>query len=185
MSYCVCVCGQYFWFEAKLWCDCPFWLDDLRDSCVCECLESEFPESFQKPFNHDFSSKDLINQEGKPQAVVNHTLDAKAFKGWVEVNNPWTNDDETDNGGFFLVNNTIPPLWRQYFQNTQGLMFVVDNNDRDQVVEVRNELHRMLNEDELHDAVLLVFDSRAPVQPLVKGFTGGLDWLFNNNANKV
>eukprot|EP00261_Vitis_vinifera_P034594 XP_019075837.1 PREDICTED: endoplasmic reticulum oxidoreductin-1 isoform X3 [Vitis vinifera] len=98
MSYCVCVCGQYFWFEAKLWCDCPFWLDDLRDSCVCECLESEFPESFQKPFNHDFSSKDLINQEGKPQAVVNHTLDAKAFKGWVEVNNPWTNDDETDNG---------------------------------------------------------------------------------------
>lgn len=25
-------------------------------------------------------------------------------------------------------------------------MFVVDNNDRDQVVEVRNELHRMLNE---------------------------------------
>uniref|UniRef100_F6HHT3 Uncharacterized protein n=1 Tax=Vitis vinifera TaxID=29760 RepID=F6HHT3_VITVI len=79
----------------------------------------------------------------------------------------------------------IPPLWRQYFQNTQGLMFVVDNNDRDQVVEVRNELHRMLNEDELHDAVLLVFDSRAPVQPLVKGFTGGLDWLFNNNANKV
>ncbi|XP_059596029.1 uncharacterized protein LOC100855323 isoform X1 [Vitis vinifera] len=40
------------------------------------------------------------------KAVVNHTLDAKAFKGWVEVNNPWTNDDETDNGGFFLVNNT-------------------------------------------------------------------------------
>ncbi|KAL6351374.1 hypothetical protein AAG906_035166 [Vitis piasezkii] len=87
MSYCVCVCGQYFWFEAKLWCDCPFWLDDLRDSCVCECLESEFPESFKKPFNHDFSSKDLIYQEGKPQAVVNCTLDAKAFKGWVEVNN--------------------------------------------------------------------------------------------------
>ena len=35
-------------------------------------------------------------------------------------------------------------MWRQYFQNTQGLIFVVDNNDRDQVVEVRNELHRIL-----------------------------------------
>ncbi|KAJ9708954.1 hypothetical protein PVL29_000779 [Vitis rotundifolia] len=64
----------------------------------------------------------------------------------------------------------------KYFQNTQGLIFVVDNNDRDQVVEARNELHRMLNEDELCDAVLLVFGtSRAPVQPLVKGFTR--DWI--------
>ena len=103
-----------------MWCDCPFWLDDLRDSCVCECLESEFPESFQKPFNHDFSSKDLINQEGKPQAVVNHTLDAKAFKGWVEVNNPWTNDDETDNGGFFLVNNTVSFLPLSYSYGFDG-----------------------------------------------------------------
>ncbi|KAF6146328.1 hypothetical protein GIB67_040773 [Kingdonia uniflora] len=40
----------------------------------------------------------------------------------------------------------ICPLWRYYFQNTQGLIFVVDNNDRDQVVEARDELHRMLNE---------------------------------------
>ncbi|KAG2726739.1 hypothetical protein I3760_01G127500 [Carya illinoinensis] len=41
----------------------------------------------------------------------------------------------------------IRPLWRHYFQNTQGLIFVVDSNDRDRVVEARDELHRMLNED--------------------------------------
>ena len=46
----------------------------------------------------------------------------------------------------------IRPLWRHYFQNTQGLIFVVDSNDRDCVVEARDELHRMLNEDELRDA---------------------------------
>lgn len=40
----------------------------------------------------------------------------------------------------------IRPLWRHYFQNTQGLIFVVDSNDRDRVVEARDELHRMLNE---------------------------------------
>ncbi|XP_010528581.1 PREDICTED: ADP-ribosylation factor 1-like [Tarenaya hassleriana] len=40
----------------------------------------------------------------------------------------------------------ISPLWRHYFQNTQGLIFVVDSNDRDRVVEARDELHRMLNE---------------------------------------
>ncbi|KAL2505193.1 ADP-ribosylation factor A1B [Abeliophyllum distichum] len=39
----------------------------------------------------------------------------------------------------------------------KGLIFVVDSNDRDRVVEARDELHRMLNEDELRDAVLLVF----------------------------
>ncbi|KAJ0622902.1 putative small GTPase superfamily, ARF/SAR type, P-loop containing nucleoside triphosphate hydrolase [Helianthus annuus] len=54
----------------------------------------------------------------------------------------------------------IRPLWRHYFQNTQGLIFEVDSNDRDRVVEVRNELHRMLNEDELRDVVLLMFANK-------------------------
>ncbi|KAF5774977.1 putative small GTPase superfamily, ARF/SAR type, P-loop containing nucleoside triphosphate hydrolase [Helianthus annuus] len=40
----------------------------------------------------------------------------------------------------------IHPLWRHYFQNTQGLIFEVDSNDRDRVVEVRDEFHKMLNE---------------------------------------
>lgn len=54
----------------------------------------------------------------------------------------------------------IRPLWRHYFQNTQGLIFVVDSNDRDRAAEARDELHRMLNEDELRDAVLLVFANK-------------------------
>ena len=45
-----------------------------------------------------------------------------------------------------MVHVQIRPLWRHYFQNTQGLIFVVDSNDRDHVVEARDELHRMLNE---------------------------------------
>ena len=40
----------------------------------------------------------------------------------------------------------IHPLWRHYFQNTQGHIFIVDSNDSDRVVEARDELHRMLNE---------------------------------------
>ncbi|KAF2070887.1 hypothetical protein CYY_007788 [Polysphondylium violaceum] len=51
----------------------------------------------------------------------------------------------------------IRPLWRHYFQNTQGLIFVVDSNDRERIVEACEELQKMLNEDELRDAVLLVF----------------------------
>ena len=41
----------------------------------------------------------------------------------------------------------IRPLWRHYFQNTEGLIFVVDSNDRERIAEARDELNRMLAED--------------------------------------
>merc|ERR1719449_498061 len=34
----------------------------------------------------------------------------------------------------------IRPLWRHYYQNTQGIIFVVDSNDRDRIGEARDEL---------------------------------------------
>eukprot|EP01114_Cavostelium_apophysatum_P001177 TRINITY_DN10_c0_g2_i1.p1 TRINITY_DN10_c0_g2~~TRINITY_DN10_c0_g2_i1.p1 ORF type:complete len:180 (-),score=40.88 TRINITY_DN10_c0_g2_i1:103-642(-) len=54
----------------------------------------------------------------------------------------------------------IRPLWRHYFQNTQGLIFVVDSNDRERAGEAAEELSKMLSEDELRDAALLVFANK-------------------------
>lgn len=54
----------------------------------------------------------------------------------------------------------IRPLWRHYFQNTQGIIFVVDSNDHDRIGEAREELQRMLNEEELRDSLLLVFANK-------------------------
>uniref|UniRef100_A0A9J8C803 ADP-ribosylation factor n=2 Tax=Cyprinus carpio TaxID=7962 RepID=A0A9J8C803_CYPCA len=54
----------------------------------------------------------------------------------------------------------IRPLWRHYFQNTQGLIFVVDSNDRERVAESAEELSKMLQEDELREAVVLVFANK-------------------------
>jgi len=54
----------------------------------------------------------------------------------------------------------IRPLWRHYFQNTQGLIFVVDSADRERIAEANEELNKMLAEDELRDAVLLVFANK-------------------------
>lgn len=54
----------------------------------------------------------------------------------------------------------IRPLWRHYFQNTQGLIFVVDSNDRERIGEAKDELMRMLTEDELRDAVLLILANK-------------------------
>lgn len=38
----------------------------------------------------------------------------------------------------------IRPLWRHYFQNTQGLIFVVDSNDRERIAEAERELLNMV-----------------------------------------
>ena len=54
----------------------------------------------------------------------------------------------------------IRVLWRLYFQETQGLIFVVDSKDRDRMNEAKTELHRLLGEEELRDAVLLILANK-------------------------
>eukprot|EP00999_Lentomonas_sp_LEN2_P000551 NODE_1551_length_816_cov_392.370102_g1503_i0.p2 GENE.NODE_1551_length_816_cov_392.370102_g1503_i0~~NODE_1551_length_816_cov_392.370102_g1503_i0.p2 ORF type:complete len:183 (+),score=50.96 NODE_1551_length_816_cov_392.370102_g1503_i0:61-609(+) len=54
----------------------------------------------------------------------------------------------------------LRPLWRHYFQNTNGVIFVVDSNDRERAGQARDELQKMLSEEELRDAVLLVFANK-------------------------
>lgn len=53
-------------------------------------------------------------------------------------------------------------FWDSSFCNflRAGLIFVVDSNDRERVNEAREELTRMLTEDELRDATLLVFANK-------------------------
>ncbi|KAF3858147.1 hypothetical protein F7725_011348 [Dissostichus mawsoni] len=46
--------------------------------------------------------------------------------------------------------------------NINCLIFVVDSNDRERCGEAQDELARMLGEDELRDAVLLVFANKQP-----------------------
>lgn len=40
----------------------------------------------------------------------------------------------------------IRPLWRHYFQNTQGLIFVIDSNDRERIFEAEKELQNMVSD---------------------------------------
>ena len=104
-------------------------------------------------------------------------------------------------------------LWRHYYQNTQGLIFVVDSNDHDRIDDAREELQRMLAEEELKDAVVLVFANKqdltgamTPADVVEKlglpslrgrlwhiqgccattgdGLHEGLDWLGENIATK-
>lgn len=51
-------------------------------------------------------------------------------------------------------------LWRHYYQNTQGLIFVVDSSDKDRIDIAREELMRMLGEEEMKEAAILVFANK-------------------------
>ena len=104
--------------------------------------------------------------------------------------------------------------WRDYYTNTQGIIFVVDSNDRDYIDIAREELHKMIKDEELKDAILLVYANkqdlpRAMTTPEIteklqlhtirdrrwfiqatsatrkNGLYEGLDWLSQNvPANK-
>ncbi|KAA0201026.1 ADP-ribosylation factor [Fasciolopsis buskii] len=54
----------------------------------------------------------------------------------------------------------IRPLWRHYYTGSQGLIFVVDSSDRERIEEARQELHKIANDREMQDAVILVFANK-------------------------
>lgn len=54
----------------------------------------------------------------------------------------------------------IRALWRHYYEGTDGIIFVVDTNDRDRLDAAKAELDKMLNEPELADACLLIFANK-------------------------
>ncbi|QSZ32996.1 hypothetical protein DSL72_002581 [Monilinia vaccinii-corymbosi] len=57
----------------------------------------------------------------------------------------------------------IRPLWRHYFSGTQGLIFVIDSSDRARIVEAQQELHRIINDREMQDSLLLVFANKQDI----------------------
>ena len=51
-------------------------------------------------------------------------------------------------------------LYKQYYQNVEGLIFVVDSNDRDRIEDAAEEFKKMLAEEELKDCAILVMANK-------------------------
>lgn len=45
----------------------------------------------------------------------------------------------------------VRPLWKHYFIDIEGLVYVVDSDDRERILESREELFGILNSDENHE----------------------------------
>ena len=108
---------------------------------------------------------------------------------------------------------SIRPYWRCYYPNTQAIIYVVDSTDAERLDTTKEEFHAILDEDELRDALVLVFANKqdlpgaldeakvAEALQLHKiksrtwtifktsavkgvGLFEGLDWLAENLKNK-
>ncbi|KAH6915474.1 ADP-ribosylation factor-like protein [Coprinopsis sp. MPI-PUGE-AT-0042] len=55
---------------------------------------------------------------------------------------------------------TLRPYWRNYFEQTDALVWVVDSSDRMRMDDCKRELHSLLTEDRLAGASLLVFANK-------------------------
>lgn len=54
----------------------------------------------------------------------------------------------------------IRPYWKNYYENTDGLVYVVDSSDDIRLKECNEELQSLLNEDDLKGVPLLVYANK-------------------------
>ncbi|OAA58617.1 Small GTPase superfamily, ARF/SAR type [Niveomyces insectorum RCEF 264] len=64
---------------------------------------------------------------------------------------------------------TLRSYWRNYFEKTDALVWVVDATDRLRMDDCRTELHGLLEEERLAGASLLVFANKTDVQGCMTG----------------
>ena len=62
----------------------------------------------------------------------------------------------------------IRPLWRHYYTGTQALIFVVDCADTDRIEEAKMELHRIINDREMKDAIILIYANKQDLPSAMK-----------------
>ena len=58
---------------------------------------------------------------------------------------------------------TIRSYWRNYFEHTDGLIWVVDSGDRLRLEDCKRELHKLLVQEKLAGATLMVFCNKQDV----------------------
>jgi|TARA_B110000208_G_scaffold140725_1_gene169808 small GTP-binding protein len=51
-------------------------------------------------------------------------------------------------------------LWRHYYENVDAVIYIVDSNDRDRIEMAQKELQKVLDDDNLRDASVLVYGNK-------------------------
>jgi ADP-ribosylation factor-like protein 2 len=64
---------------------------------------------------------------------------------------------------------TLRSYWRNYFEATDGIVWVVDSNDVARLQDCKRELHQMLMEERLAGASLLIFLNKTDIPTAASG----------------
>ncbi|KAH8740496.1 hypothetical protein FG386_002220 [Cryptosporidium ryanae] len=109
---------------------------------------------------------------------------------------------------------TIRSYWRNYFESTDGIIWVVDSTNIERIESCNEELQKLLSEERLASASLLVFANKQDLQNALEpeeiakalnlceiknrhwriqsccglngnGIDKGIDWIVNDIAAKV
>jgi len=56
--------------------------------------------------------------------------------------------------------NKIRVLWKHYYENTDGLIFLVDSVDSSRLEEARQELSKILSNDEMRSVPILIYANK-------------------------
>eukprot|EP00826_Nyctotherus_ovalis_P064384 TRINITY_DN9442_c0_g6_i2.p3 TRINITY_DN9442_c0_g6~~TRINITY_DN9442_c0_g6_i2.p3 ORF type:complete len:120 (-),score=51.57 TRINITY_DN9442_c0_g6_i2:107-466(-) len=59
---------------------------------------------------------------------------------------------------------TLRSYWRNYFEYTDGVIWVVDSGDKLRLLDCRAELHQLMGQEKLAGATLLVFCNKQDIQ---------------------
>ena len=131
---------------------------DSLCKCIFPCFSKETCFSKEKfrilMLGFDESGKTTIlyqlknGQVVKTSSTIGFNVEALDYKG-IEFT-VW------DVGG----KDKIRVLWQHYYQNTDGLIFVVDSSDKDRIEDAAKELKKMLAYEELKDCPVLVMANK-------------------------
>ena len=58
----------------------------------------------------------------------------------------------------------IRPYWKNYYDNTDGLVYVVDSADEARISEVKDELRSLLTEESLKNVPVLVYANKQDME---------------------
>jgi hypothetical protein len=120
-------------------------------------MRSDPVQAQAKPVRHDHPDRCAASDRA-PALARSHTLSLPPAVGFNVETVTYKNVkfNVWDVGG----QDKIRPLWRHYYTGTQGLVFVVDSQDRERVDEAKQELHRILSDREMKECLLLVFANK-------------------------
>ena len=59
---------------------------------------------------------------------------------------------------------SIRTYWRNFFEKTDGLIWVIDSSDVERLENCKNELHDMLKQEKLRGASLLIFYNKSDIK---------------------